>query len=208
MNRTNTTAFVALATVVIAGAGAISPSSVLVDVPRVSGGGLTTPLSRTDTATFSITIDPWRATTYDLGAGNAIEFPAGSVCDPDKSTYGAAEWDKRCVAARRPVTVHIKAWLDASGHPSIDFHPNIRFVPSALPGGWVNLTFADRRAAFDPAFDILSCRTVGGDCNRESKRDSTLTTRRNAVTGTVTRRIKHFSGYSVAAGRAGDEHVR
>jgi hypothetical protein len=208
MNSTNATALIALGTIFIAGAGARSPGAVLIDAGRLVGGGVTTPLSRGDTTAFSITIDPWRATSYDLGAGNAIEFPAGSVCDPDHTTYGSTEWDKPCAAARRPVTVSVKAWLDAAGHPSIDFSPNIRFVPSALPAGWVNLTFADERAAFDAAFEILTCRSAGEQCNLESTQDSTLETRRNAVTRKVTRRIKHFSGYSVAAASGPQPDVR
>ena len=208
MNGSSLTALVALATVVVAGAGAVSPRTVLLDVPPVTGGGMRAGLTRGDSASFEITIDPWRATVYELGGGNVIAFPAGSVCDPEKSTYGPSEWDKPCVAARRPVRVRVKAWLDSDGHPSVDFHPNVRFVPSALPAGWVNLTFADRRAAFDPAFDILSCQTAVQECNVESARDTTLETRRNAVTGTVTRRIKHFSGYSVAASPRSESAVR
>lgn len=200
MNGTNMTALFAVATIFIAGAGAVSPRSAIVDVPNVTAGRVQTTLTRGDTATFRIDIDPWRATTYMLGAGNMIEFPAGSVCDPEKSSYGAAEWDKPCAAARRPITATVRAWLDSAGHPRVDFTPAIRFVPSVLPTGWVMLTLTDARAAGDSTMTILSCAQSGQACVSEASGDSTMTTHRNAAAGQMTRRIKHFSGYMVGAG--------
>lgn len=200
MNGTNMTALFAVATIFMAGAGAVSPRSAIVDVPNVTAGHVRTTLTRGDTATFKIDIDPWRSTTYMLGAGNMIEFPAGSVCDPDKSSYGAGEWDKPCAAARRPITATVRAWLDSAGHPRLDFDPDIRFVPSVLPTGWVMLTLADARAVGDTTLDILSCAKPDQSCTSEAGNDSTMTTHRNAAAGQITRRIKHFSGYMVGAG--------
>ncbi len=194
---TNTMAIMALATIVIAGARVGAPRNVIVDAPPAIAGGRAAPLAARDTARFSITIDPWRAGVYALGAGNTLRFPAGAVCEPSTSSYGSGEWDEPCAATRRATTVQVTAWLDAAGHPNIDFEPNVRFVPSALPSGWVTLTLADHRAAFDPGFDILSCEPSHGRCHGESD-DTTLETRRDATAGTVERRIKHFSGYRVA----------
>ncbi len=175
--------------------------------PRVSaansepelGGGVTTALSASDTTQFTIAIDPRHTTYYNLGQGNSLMFPAGSVCDPS-STYGVTEWDKPCAAARGPVVEHVRAWLDAQGHPRVDFTPNIRFVPSALPTKWVVLTFGDFAASLDPWYNILYCATDTSACYDESKTDASLITTRNPVTGKVTRRIKHFSGYLLGAG--------
>jgi len=162
--------------------------------------GYTGALTSTDTAKFSITLDPWRSTTYYVGDGNSLYFPAGSVCDPLLSTYGVGQWDKPCSPIRSSVTVNVKAWLDGSGHARVDFLPHLRFVPSVLPSGWVNITFADFQASLNPFYNILYCPTDISSCYDESKLDPTLVTVRNAVTGKVTRRIKHFSGYMVGAG--------
>ena len=157
-------------------------------------------MSTTDTIRFNITIDPWRTTYFYLGNGNTLTFPAGSVCDPNNSTYGPTEWDKPCKAARYSVTETVTAWLDAKGHPRVDFSPNLRFVPSVLPTGWVNITFGDMAASLDPWYNILYCASVGSGCVDESKTDASLLTVHDPVTGQVMRRLKHFSGYLVGAG--------
>lgn len=194
---------IALSAIVVLAAGcgeAVAPRSPAIDASAAYGGGVTTQLTTRDTVSFTITIDPWRTTVYDLGAGNTLTFPAGSVCDPNKSTYGDGEWDKPCTAARSTVTENVTAWLDAKGHPQVDFSQNLRFVPSALPTGWVTLTFGDYQASLDPMFNILYCKKPKSPCVDESKKDPSLLTVRNPVTGKVTRRIKHFSGYLVGAG--------
>jgi hypothetical protein len=149
---------------------------------------------------FNITIDPSRTTYYYLGAGNSLTFPAGSLC-ASNSTYGATEWDKPCTKAWSPVTINVKAWLDANGKARVDFDKHVRFVPSNDPAKWVVITFADMQAALDPFFNILYCPSATSACLDETKKDPTLVTVRNPLTGKITRRIKHFSGYNVAAGR-------
>lgn len=164
------------------------------------GGGASADLSPKDTLGFSITIDPSRQTYYDLGSGNSIMFPAGSLCDPTKSSYGIGEWDKPCSRATSPVTVAVRAWLDSQGHPRVDFTPNVRFVPSWDSRQWVRITFSDLQASLDLSFNILYCQNANGHCQNEAKTDFTLVTLRDPITHKLTRRIKHFSGYNVAAG--------
>jgi hypothetical protein len=164
------------------------------------GEGSTQDLAFTDTIRFSITIDPSRTTYYYLGAGNSITFPQGSLCNPYKSTYGAGEWDKPCTIAYSPLTVNAKAWLDKKGNPRVDFDQHIRFAPSNDPSKWVVITFASLQASLDPFFNILYCPNANSACHNEAKSDPSLITVRNPLTGKVTRRIKHFSGYNVAAG--------
>jgi hypothetical protein len=168
------------------------------------GGGATADLSATDTLKFNITIDPSRQTYFDLGSGNSITFPTGSLCDPTKSTYGVGEWDKPCPVAKSPVTVKVTAWLDAKGHPRVDFNPNVRFVPSWDPRQWVRITFSDLQASLDLSFNILYCPTSQSSCRDEARTDFTLLTYRDPITHKLTRRIKHFSGYNVAAGEGDD----
>jgi len=123
-----------------------------------------------------------------------------SLCDPTRSSYGNNEWDKPCVQATKPVTVAVVAWLDAHGHPRIDFTPNVRFVPNADPRRWVRITFSDLQASLDLSFNILYCPSAHSQCKDEAKKDLTLITYRDPITHKLTRRIKHFSGYNVAAG--------
>lgn len=163
-------------------------------------GGVTTGLSATDTTRFSISIDPWRSTTYYLGAGNSVTFPAGSICDPNTSTFGLTEWNRPCDAARYPVRVNVRAWLDATGHARVDFTPNLRFVPSVLPAGWVNISFGDVAGSRDGWHNILYCGTATRSCVDESAADPSLLTKWDPVTGKTARRIKHLSGYLAASG--------
>jgi hypothetical protein len=184
----------------------VAPRMDAANSSSVAGGGSTADLSSTDTARFSFTIDPWQRTYYNLGNGNSIVFPAHSLCALN-STYGPSEWDAPCTQATSTVTVYAKAWLDSKGHARIDFDKHIRFVPSTNPQQWVVITFADLQASLDPFFNILYCPQSPGGCYDESKLDPSVATVRDPVTGKVTRRIKHFSGYNVAAGDDGSDGV-
>jgi hypothetical protein len=83
----------------------------------------------------------------------------------------------------------------------MDFDKSIRFVPTANPSGWVILSFTNYGAAVNPFTKINYCVNArSGHCEDESLRDPTLATVKNPVTGTLTRRVLHFSGYSITAG--------
>jgi hypothetical protein len=180
----------------------ISPRSQAPDTSvTVDGNGATQALAPGDTIRFSITIDPSRQKTFNLGSGNSIIFPAHSLCNPDRSSYGAGHWDEPCSPASSSTTVQVKAWIDDNGHARVDFDKHLRFVPSSNPANWVVLSFADLEASLDPFFNILYCPEATGACYDESLSDPSLLTVRNLLTGKLTRRIKHFSGYNVAAGR-------
>ena len=177
----------------------VAPNTQAPSGPSAVGGGSSQSLYAIDTARFSFVIDPARNLTYDLGAGNTITFPAHSLCDP-KSPYGMGLWDKPCPVAKAPITVNALAWIDAAGHPRVDFDKEIRFVPTDKPNGWVILSFTDYAAA-QGWLNILYCpNTKSNGCIDESKKDPTLVTFRDPKTGRLTRRIKHFSGYTLGAG--------
>jgi hypothetical protein len=177
----------------------IAPTTIDAAAVAPSVEGSSQALVGTDTIKFSITIDPSRNTTFYLGAGNSLYFPAGSLCATN-SSYGQGQWDKPCSKAYSPVTVNVKAWLNASGKPRVDFDKHIRFAPTNDPSKYVVIQFADLQASLDPFFNILYCPQVNSECINEAKTDLSLVTVRNPITGKVTRRIKHFSGYNVAAG--------
>jgi hypothetical protein len=179
-----------------------APNAQHQDRNDLSGQGSTAQLTSNDTLRFGITIDPSKVTQFPLGAGNYIVFPAQSLCDPYTSTYGQTEWDKPCTVATSKFTVSVKAWLDGSGNPHLDFNPGIRFVPTLDPAGWVNMSFTDSYAALNPWYNILYCPTVGAPCINEAMSDPTMATITDPLSGRLTRRIKHFSGYMVGAGDA------
>ncbi|HEY4305323.1 MAG TPA: hypothetical protein VGM82_12680 [Gemmatimonadaceae bacterium] len=182
----------------------VAPKSATLD-STIPGGGATAALTGTDTLRFSFVIDPNRSTSYYLGQGNTITFPAGSLCDPNRSSYGPTEWDKWCPAASSPVTVNTKAWLDAAGQPHLDFDRHVRFVPTWNPAGWVMLTLSDYGTGINLWSNISYCATeFASSCIDESKSDPTVATVNNPVTGKLTRRVKHFSGYSLTSGRDSD----
>ena len=170
----------------------------------VHGGGATQQLSPTEKSTFQMTINPYKNTVWDLGAGNSLTFPKGSLCDPTSSSYGPGEWDKPCTATKSSVTLDVTVWVDSSGHPRVDFEPSVRFVPSVDPRDWVILTFADLQASVDPWYNINYCPTATSSCYNEAITDPSLATLRDPKNGKLTRRIKHFSGYNVAAGDEDD----
>jgi hypothetical protein len=180
--------------------GAVAPGNQTAHQPAiVSGGGALATLTKTDTVRFSFTVNPAVSSSFFLGAGNSVRFPAGSICDPS-SSYGTTEWDNSCTPATAPITVNASAWLDAAGHPRVDFANHLRFVPTSNPLNWVTLAFTDLSAAQDPSSDILYCTSAYSACVSELSGDATLVTVKNPVTGLVTRRIKHFSGYLMGSG--------
>lgn len=182
---------------------ALSPATTAeTDLPLRGGASHT--LVPGDTLRFDIVIDPVKGSVWELGEGNYVSFTKGSLCDPN-SSYGPTEWDQPCKATKTPLNVHVTEWLDASGHTRVDFSPSVRFAPSTNPKEWVTIVFSDVAASIDPQYNILYCATVAGSCTNEAVTDPSLVTLRDPKTGKLARRIKHFSGYNVAAGRDAEE---
>ncbi len=148
-----------------------------------------------DTAVTSFTVLPDAQTTAYLEGDNWLMFPAGSLCEPNASTYGPTEWNKPCVSATRPITITVKAWLQPNGRPRVDVQPELRFVPSKV----VMLYMHDATAAWLVDAKIRYCATPTSSCVDESLFDATVATGRDPVNGRVFRRVKHFSGYNIAA---------
>jgi len=182
--------------------GAVAPHTESTSGVGITGaGGSTATLTGFDTLRFSFVIDPYHTMAYYLGAGNSIVFPAGSLCDPNRSTYGAGQWDQPCPLATSSVTVNTKAWLDKNGLAHVDFDKAVRFVPTLNPAGWVMLTLTDYGSASNPWTNILYCHTgLGTGCINEALTDPTVATIKDPVTGRLVRRVKHFSGYSIVVG--------
>jgi len=190
--RTKSKLILLAATLALAACGENSVS------PRaISPGGSNRTFNSADTSRFTFTIDPSEDLTYQLGAGNTVYFPAGSVCDPATSSYGVGTWFDSCTPISQPITISAKGWLDAAGHPYVDFQPALRFVPDSAKA--VTLTLTDKAALTGAELKILYCPSWGS-CVDETNMDPTLTTRSNPALSVYYRRIRHFSGYNVGAG--------
>jgi hypothetical protein len=207
MKHTSRTALFALAVLAACSDNAVAPRGPAIQAPSADRKGWKGALT-SNMVQFRITIDPKEASSFQLGSGNWVTIPAHSVCDLTKSGYGPDSWDKPCQPADAPITVEVTAWADASGHPQVDFSPDLRFVPTLDPESFAYIEFRDPVAAGNPAFNILYCRPKNPNakpgCTNESLTDPSLVTVRDAAKGRLARRIKHFSGYNVAAGDMSD----
>jgi hypothetical protein len=164
-----------------------------------------------DTVVTEFTVWP-SGGRFTVGGTHRIVFPAAAICDLVTSGYGPRLWDAPCVPSVLPVRITAKSWVDAEGRPQVDFQPAMRFAPTL--GDGVQLFLLDKKSALDPSAKILYCGgsnsgsgsnssgSGGGSCVDESLNDASLVTRFDSPNGFVYRRIKHFSGYNVTAGRA------
>ena len=146
---------------------------------------------------YTFTVDPSHQTTVNI-ATHQIVFDQSSICTPS-SSYGLGEWDKPCAAQVAPITITAKITSDAFGNPRIDFAPHLRFVP----GTNVMLKVRDADSIFSPNATIRYCPdnadgSPSKNCYDESMFDSSVATQHDAF-GLLVRKLKHFSGYEVAA---------
>lgn len=154
--------------------------------------------------TLDITIDPNVSRTYAFGQ-NWIYFPAHSICDPATSGYGVTLWDTPCTAINRPITVTVN-WSSKGGHAYARFEPELRFVPADAQSHWrwVILSLHDQRRLHDVNdYNILYYGGQSIGWINEQLQDPTLTAWIDRATNSVFRRVKHFSGYMLAAGYTG-----
>lgn len=146
------------------------------------------------------TYEPKHAESFDIGQGSRLVMPADAVCDPERSTYGPTEWNTPCPLLKKPITLMVQVYVEPSGSTRVEFQPQIRFSPSQR----VMLAIKDAAGAANPASVILYCPTGGGRCVDEGVADADLKTQHDPAGGYVSRRIKHFSGYNVAARSEGE----
>jgi len=146
--------------------------------------------------------------TVDQGGGyfrmgkHGIVFPRNAICDPARSGYGAHAWDDECPTLREPILIHAELRTQ-DGREWVDFTPELRFRPSRNPSDWVWIYMLVGSAQFNESLSILWSPAIGIPGIDESLDDPTL---RTYVTGGYAyRRIKHFSGYNVTAGRAASQ---
>ena len=174
--------------------------------PSLSAGGV----NQNRTLIGTIELSP-NGGTYHVGDFDIV-MPAGAVCDPATTIYGARHWDDDCAPAARSITVNVVAKKQGK-QVSVDFQPDLRFRPAA---GWVVIQTAaysdlltsaavrqlSTSSRFFENFSIQYAPTGGGRQVNEfrSTGDASLLTHVDLRTGLVWRRVKHFSGYIVTIG--------
>jgi len=154
---------------------------------------------------FTVTPD---GGTFAINRLLKVDFPAGSICDPDQSTYGPGEWDNACVTLTHAITITATTRLTRNGM-AVDFQPNLRFSPDkqvTLPTDLFAATLRSNSTYFASspsslrvlAFDYSP--SLGAQAVADYVADPSLVTQVNLETGRVWRRVKHFSGYVAGTG--------
>lgn len=132
---------------------------------------------------------------------HAVVFPAHSICDPDRSSYGPGTWNSPCQTLKSPITIHAEVRTQ-DGRSWVDFKPELRFAPSANPSRWVWMFMRAPEAIGAKGdlsrFNILFAGSIGGQTVNDAAIDPTLRTYVDTDDGVAMRRIQHFSGYVVA----------
>lgn len=154
--------------------------------------------------TLDITVDPNVSRSYAFGQ-NWIYFPAHSICDPATSGYGIGTWDTPCTALRQPITITVH-WSNKGGLGYARFDPALRFVPADERNvlRWVVLSLHDQKKLHD-VNDYTILYDAGSSIGwiNEELTDPTLRAWIDRATNSVSRRVKHFSGYMLASGYTG-----
>ena len=145
--------------------------------------------------TTSFVYDPAVGGSFELASQHRITFAPGAVCDPLVSTYGVTEWDQPCTPLAGPITITARSYT-ANDRPRVDFSPSLRFVP----GSEVVLYLRDKAAAADTTSVLQWCNDANA-CVTEAAPLPSYVTKRDQALGMVYRAIKHFSGYTISAGR-------
>jgi hypothetical protein len=156
-----------------------------------------------DSTTTLLTIDPNASRTYSFGE-NFVYFPAHSICDPATSGYGPSYWDQPCTPVTQPVQVTVH-WSSRGGYAFAHFSPELRFVPADSRNvfRWVVLSLHSQQKLHDlESYNILY-NLGSNDWVDESVADPTLRAWLDPMHNAVYRRVKHFSGYMVAAANSG-----
>ena len=154
----------------------------------------------TDSNTTTLTIDPNVSRTYSFGQ-NWIFFPAHSICDPATSGYGPGLWDTPCTPVSQPVTITVH-WSGRGGYAFAHFSPDLRFVPADARAisRWVVLSLHSQRGLRDLSAYTILYNIQPSVWVDESLTDPTLRAWLDPLHNSVYRRVKHFSGYMLAAG--------
>jgi hypothetical protein len=146
--------------------------------------------------------------SVNVGGLFTLNFPANSVCDPNTSSYGPGTWDSSCALANG--TIHEHATLSAtSSGIRVDFGTPLRFVPSQTVTISTSIfsslirsgaSFYRSNLSSIAFLSIQYDASLSGAGVNDASTDPSLVTSIDFASGTISRRVKHFSGYGVAMG--------
>lgn len=143
---------------------------------------------------YKVRLNPHDDQRIDLGP-NRLVIPARAVCDLSESTYGSGTWNQSCKAENKPFELVITIKNAASSHPSMDFAPAMRFAPDKVVQLFM---YAPHVATTDATNWLMLYCPDKGKCVDESLTDNSLVTSIDRQNNMLFRRVKHFSGYTVA----------
>jgi hypothetical protein len=151
-----------------------------------------------------------RGGSFSINGLFNVNFPAGSICDPELSTYGDGEWDNDCVTLTRSIRISSTVRL-RNGKLAVDFQPALRFSPSSdvtISTSLFAPTLRTNRFYFSANPSSLRplvfsyAPSLDGAIVADYVADPTLVTHVDLTTGRVWRRVKHFSGYVAGTGHS------
>jgi hypothetical protein len=168
--------------------------------PRPNAPSLTSGVSTTigDTTFTTFTIDPLSSDMYVEAGVFKLKMVANSICDPAISTYGPDQWDQPCTTLAKTIVVTARSWTTVSGRSIVQFSPDLRFAP-----GKVNTLFLWKGSFTSATPAVAWCPTGSGLCYDEATADPSVAATLLS-SGFLSRRIKHFSGYTSTWGFDGD----
>ena len=145
-------------------------------------------------AVYTYTINPQVANTLSFGASR-LTLPRQAICRLATTSYGPDFWNRECDDEERMVTITAVVRNALTNKPSIEFAPAMRFSPDANVQLYLKV---DNAATLSSLATVLYCGPFSTLCVDESLSDASLRTTIDPTNNTVSRRIKHFSGYTVA----------
>lgn len=129
-----------------------------------------------------------------------LYFEKDAVCDPRKSGYGPEYWDAPCKPHGKDIKLFAAVWMEG-GQPHVEFLADLRFDPTKVV--LLALTLDSfkglDRSPVTYHFTRDRLNRVIVDYSEQ------VATHFDSRSGTVTSRIKHFSGYVVASGRCEED---
>ncbi len=143
---------------------------------------------------YQFAINPNVANTLTIGASQ-LTLPDHAICALATTPYGPGYWDQSCAAEQGLVTITAVIRNAQTNNPSIEFSPAMRFNPDRSVQLFLQV---DNAATLSAMSKMVYCGPFSTFCMDESLNDSSLLTTVDVTKNTVSRRIKHFSGYTVA----------
>ena len=143
---------------------------------------------------YSYTVDPNVSNTLTFGSSR-LTLPEHAICALATTPYGPEYWDQACDAEQGQVTITAVIRNAQTNNPSIEFSPAMRFSPDRNVELFLQV---DNAATLSSMSNLVYCGPFSAYCMDESLSDASLLTTVDVNANTVFRRIKHFSGYTVA----------